>query len=442
MAETLSELSPEIAAMMRGDDAEYYAIDGVGPLGIVTPRDEDDLREIVGSANREGIAVYPRGGGTRLRLGGIPQRPGIVVDTTRLNRVVAHNAGDLTATFQSGATFQLVAEVLAQEGQLLAIDPPTPTRATIGGTLATGVSGPAKWHFGHPRDTLIGMRVVQPDGSVSKSGGQVVKNVSGYDMSRLHIGGLGSLGVILESSFKLTPMPMYESTVSAQFGSGAAAMDAAMRLFNSHVMPLAMTAFSLAAADRLPIDFHPGAFFLSVRLGGRPRSLDRQIDETVGVCRESGAVRVNTIEGAEAGRVWRCLSDFGWSDDLAADLNVRIAVMPDQVATVAEAVESARSPSMQVAVVAQPGFGTLEANWFRSDSSCTAIDDFSETVAAIRGIVGALGGTTTVQICPTALKHRIDVWDGEPAGFSVMREMKMQYDPNNVMNPGRFVGGI
>ena len=189
-----------------------YEIDDVAPISVVRPATVDDLCEEIAAANRDGVAVFPWGGGARMCLGNPPQRPGMVVDTTALNRVVSHNSGDMTATFQAGATLRTVSEVLAQAGQLLAIDPPLPMKATIGGTLASGASGPAKWQFGHLRDTVIGMKVVQPDGRITKSGGQVVKNVSGYDMSRLHIGGLGSLGLILEASFKLTPIPMYEST--------------------------------------------------------------------------------------------------------------------------------------------------------------------------------------------------------------------------------------
>ena len=202
-----------------------------------------------------------------MSLGDVPQRPGIVIDTSALNRVVAHNSGDLTATFQAGATFRTVSEVLAQAGQLLAIDPPLPGMATIGGTLASGASGPTKWQFGHLRDTVIGMKVVQPDGRITKSGGQVVKNVSGYDMSRLHIGGLGSLGIIVEASFKLTPIPMYESTILARFQTVDRAIQCGLDVFNSHVTPLAIAGFNSAVAGAIGADERPGTF-LAVRLGG------------------------------------------------------------------------------------------------------------------------------------------------------------------------------
>ena len=141
--------------------------------------------------------MFPWGGGTQVwRLGNVPQRPGVVIDTTALNRVVSHNAGDMTASFQAGATMKTVwrSPRVRRASFLQSILHHLPGRATIGGTLASGASGPTRWQFGHPRDTVIGMKIVQPDGRITKSGGQVVKNVSGYDMSRLHIGALGSLG--------------------------------------------------------------------------------------------------------------------------------------------------------------------------------------------------------------------------------------------------------
>ena len=274
-----------------------WAIDEVEPLEVVSPSSEDHLSRVVERANADHTAIFPRGGGTRIDLGGVPSRPGIVIDMTGIDRVVAHNYADLTATFQAGVTFRQVSETLSRHGQFLAIDPPLPSGATIGGTLAAGVSGPLKWHFGHPRDTVIGMKVVQPDGQVTKSGGQVVKNVSGYDMSRLHIGGLGSLGIILEASFKLTPIPMYEKTITATYRCIEEAQAAALGIFNSYVMPLAMTAFDASTANRIGMEAAESQWHLAVRLGGRSRTLDRQVDDITSICRQADARNLEPVEG-------------------------------------------------------------------------------------------------------------------------------------------------
>ena len=415
-----------------------YEIDDVAPISVVRPATVDDLCEEIAAANRDGVAVFPWGGGARMCLGNSPQRPGMVVDTTALNRVISHNSGDMTATFQAGATLRTVSEVLAQAGQLLAIDPPLPMKATIGGTLASGASGPAKWQFGHLRDTVIGMKVVQPDGRITKSGGQVVKNVSGYDMSRLHVGGLGSLGLILEASFKLTPIPMYESTVVARFDTLNRAMRCAMDVFNSHVTPLAITGFNAAVADAIGTDERPGTF-LAIRLGGRPRTLDRQVDEVTTACRRSEAVNIDRTDGP--GRMWRSLTDFGWDPDLHPTLNLKVTTLPNKVEQVHNMVEGLETPHLQLAVVSQPGFGTVEASWFDRETTVD-LDELAGIVQQLRDRVNRLGGSVVVQKCPTALKDRVDAWGGEPSGIGVMRRLKEQYDPNNIMNPGRFVGRI
>ena len=224
-------------------DVDGYSVDGLAPSLIVRPSDIHQLSRAMAVAAERRLAVAPRGGGTRMEVGNPPERLDAVVEVSRLDDVIEHNPADLTVTTQTGITVSSLRRVLEKEGQLLAIDPPLPDRATIGGTLASGADGPLRWHYGHPRDSVIGMRVVQADGTITKSGGQVVKNVSGYDMSRLHVGGLGTLGVIAEVSFKLTPLPQRQATLLGGFESVEAALDAGLGIFHSQVMPLALTVF-------------------------------------------------------------------------------------------------------------------------------------------------------------------------------------------------------
>ncbi len=425
---------------MNKAEPQDYLVDGVAPVDVVSPATEQELSQIVASANTDGLGIIPYGGGTRMSVGNLPDRACLVVDMTKLNRVVSHNYADLTASFQAGATMGFVSEVLAQQGQLLAIDPPAPDRATVGGTLAAAVSGPLKWHFGHPRDTVIGMKVVQPNGSISKSGGQVVKNVSGYDMSRLHIGGMGSLGIILEASFKLTPIPMYEKTVLASFDSGATAMNAAMSVFNSYVMPLAMVAFTSSVASRIGVEGNKAnRYYMAIRLGGRTRTLVRQENEICATFRREGASSIQVTEG-NASNFWRSLSDFGWSSNTVPLLNIRIATLPSRVRDVLDMVDQLRDSGLEPAAITEPGFGTVEANWF---GPCDVPDSaLASAVATARKQVSALGGTSIVQRCPPDVKAGIDVWGESHPGIEVMRRMKSQYDPNGIMNPGRFVGRI
>ena len=184
-----------------------YEIEEIRPHYEARPDDVAGIADALRFASRGEFAVVVWGGGTRIGLGNIPTGYDMALDVTGLDRVVDHTPGDLTATVEAGITISALQEALGRHGQFLAVDPPLPDRATLGGTLAIGTSGPLKWQYGSIRDTVIGMKVVQADGTVTKSGGQVVKNVSGFEMARMHIGALGTLGVIAEVSLKLTPRP-------------------------------------------------------------------------------------------------------------------------------------------------------------------------------------------------------------------------------------------
>ena len=424
---------------MNRADSKDYRVDGVAPVDVVTPSTEEELCDIVASANNDGLGIIPWGGGTRATLGNTPERPCLVLDMTNFNRVVSHNYADLTASFQAGMTLNLVSEVLAQQGQFLPINPPIPAHATVGGTLAAAVSGPLKWHFGHPRDTVIGMKVVQPDGAITKSGGQVVKNVSGYDMSRLHIGGIGSLGIILEASFKLTPIPMYERTLIASFDSVEEAVDASMRVFNSYVMPLAMTVMDPRAASHADLDEGGARHHIAARLGGRARTLARQVDEISAMFAAAGASSQRESEGPSPS-VWRPISDFGWLPEVAPILNIRMTALPSRICDIFKMVSQLRDADLEPVALAEPGFGTVEANWF--GPADIPDDTLITVIAKLRKQVSRLGGTAVVQRCPPSVKAEIDVWGENHAGIEVMRRMKRRYDPNGIMNPGRFVGRI
>ena len=169
---------------------------------------------------------------------------------SRLDGVVEHSPGDLTTTVQAGLSVARLQDSLKEHGQFLAIDPPIPDRATLGGVLAVGASGPLKWQYGSPRDVVIGMKIVAAEGTVTKSGGQVVKNVSGYDMARLHVGGLGTLGIIAEVSVKLTPLPRHTRVrVVAEYDDARRCVEAGLGVFRSDVVPLAITTFDAPAGE-------------------------------------------------------------------------------------------------------------------------------------------------------------------------------------------------
>ena len=287
-----------------------HEIDGLTPRVAAVPEDGDALARVLGLASSAGKAVSPRGGGTQTALGNRPERLDLVVDTSRLDGIT-HYPGDLTATVQAGVTMGALQARLGEHGQFLAIDAPLPHRATVGGALATGIGGPARWQNGSPRDTVIGMAVAQSNGRVARTGGRVVKNVSGYDMARLHVGGLGTLGVIVEASFKLTPLPARSATVLATFDSARRALEAALGVFAGGVAPLALTVFDRSTVERLDVGLPASPGYLAIMLGGRPLTLDRLIRECRSECGRHAPGGVEVLDETVVGGLWRRLADFG-----------------------------------------------------------------------------------------------------------------------------------
>ena len=407
------------------------AIDGIVPQVVVSPRNTNELSRMLSFANEEGLAVAPRGGGTQLSIGNRMRRLDAVVDMSRLNRVLEHNAADLTLVVEAGITLASLRTVLAVEGQFLPLDAPLVERATIGGTLAAGVSGPLKWQYGSARDLVIGMKVAQADGRITQSGGNVVKNVSGYDMARLHVGGLGTLGIITEVSFKLTPIPRHETTLLAQFDTVQDCLGAALGIFNSGVMPIALTAFNGNAAGRVRhMDEVSGEFALAVRLGGRPRTLRRMENEAFFVIRER-TDRVDRLED-EAEELWSELADIGYSEGEKAMVSARVATLPNRLNKAIDAFASRGNAT----IVGQPGYGMINAHWFgESRPSAGAIHGMRQDLQSI-------DGSLIVERAPHQMKATLDVWDYAGDSIDTMRRLKAQYDPNGILNPNRFAGGI
>jgi glycolate oxidase FAD binding subunit len=400
------------------------SIDGFSPREQANPATPEELAQALREADEAGLAVAPVGGGTQLDIGMPPARLDLAMKITGLNRIVEYEPADLTVTVEAGMRFADLQATLAEQGQLLALDPAVDDAATIGGIIATNASGPMRFAFGSARDLVIGTRVANADGSLTRAGGRVVKNVAGYDLNKLHIGALGTLGVIVELSFKLAPIPPSSATVVGQFSSAADAGEAAGAVVHSPLSALAIEALGSAAAAAAGL---PRAHVLVFRVGGYPEAVQRQERE------------LRQVIGTHRGVVAE-VADSAW-DELAS-MRRRALRQPLVVKAAAPIAASARVIELleqalpAAAVWAHAGNGVAYAAADQAPSAMALME--------LRQQVRALGDNASlvIQRCPTALKRQIDVW-GDPGGsVSLMRAIKARLDPKNTLNPGRYVGGI
>jgi glycolate oxidase FAD binding subunit len=403
-------------------------VDGCAPLAVLEPSNAATLAEMLGWANAQRLAVVPRGAGTKLHWGTAPLRVDVVLSTARLEAPVEHCAGDLTATVPAGLSLAAVNEIIGRERQWLALDPAASDRATIGGIIATNDSGPRRQKHGTPRDLIIGVEMALVDGRMAKAGGRVVKNVAGYDLSRLLCGSFGTLAVITNATFKLTPSPPTSRTIVATA---------------HHARGLADLALAIAAAPLTPsaIELQSPPPGLLIRFETTEAAADRQAAAALKLCRDHGADASTVVDEAEDA-VWQGL------EARLSPTNgtlVRIAVLPTHVADMLEHVErvSARH-SIDYRAGGRAALGVLFCRLGGSDETAPTSDREKHAAAVedLRRNARAGGGSAVIISAAPAVKAHVDPWGEVGDALPMMRAVKTRFDPNGILNPGRGAGGI
>jgi glycolate oxidase FAD binding subunit len=392
-------------------------IAGVQPQMVLEPSSEAEVAAALRCANVHGLAVLPRGGGTKTGWGNPPMRADLILSTARLNRVIEHAWADLTVSVEAGCTIQNLQNALAQQGQRIAVDPLWPERATVGGILSTNDSGSLRIRYGALRDLIIGVTIALPDGALASSGGKVVKNVAGYDLPKLATGALGTLGVITRANFRLHPLPR-------------------------NIHSFTFTTRDLADANRVMLSVQDSGLTptgLQARFGaGTVPAVDVRFEGTdVGLSVQAVALRklaAPAIETATSDSMWQAREELWSSTELAAI--VKFSVLPASIAETCGRIRLlANSLDVQWhAVVQGTGLG-----WLRLEaSSASAIHQMLHT---LRRELEQVGGSLAVLHRPPAMPT-IDAWGSAGDAFPLMLSVKQQFDPRGTLNPGRFVGGI
>jgi glycolate dehydrogenase FAD-binding subunit len=406
------------------------------------PATADALAECLREASACGQAIIPWGTGALQHLGNRPTDAAVSLHTTALDRVIDYTPADLTITVEAGATLGAIQSLLGGHSQWLPWDPAVPDSATLGGLLAAGASGPLRLGYGTPRDWVLGMRVALGDGRLVKSGSKVVKNVAGYDLHKLHIGALGTLGVIVEATFKIAPLPERVGSLVLVCSQRIAALTLAEQLRRQPLAPVSLALVEHAAgalASNLPGDAaYPR---LVVRFAGVPAAVERQL-HAAAVLADLADVLPIPLSEPQSHAIWQALVRFPSppsADASAPSMLLRAGAPASALLTTLTALERHAPPSgTPVQLVGYGGVGLAYARW--PLPSPAPIATIAAALAALRTALAQHGGYAVVEAAPVALHEHLDIW-GTPETLTLMRAIKAQWDPRGVLNPGRYAGG-
>jgi glycolate oxidase FAD binding subunit len=414
---SLEDLQRIVGAEHAREATAEDAVDGVEPSFVAEPGSVEETSELLGFANDQGLAVSVRGGGTKTALGNPPRELDLILSTARMNEVIEHVPGDQVVRVQAGIKLQDLQDRLAGTEQMLGIDPPE-RGATIGGVVAANSTGPRRYRYGTIRDLIIGITVVLSDGTVAKAGGKVVKNVAGYDLSKLFTGSLGTLGVIAECNFRLHPRPEAARTVALEPESTLAAGQAAQAIMHAQLVPSAVE-----------LNWSEDTRLLTVLIEGIEPSVEAQAETASYLLRGFGELADGEADSLGP------LAPPGAGDDEVA---IKISTPPAELTGVLDSTLGACSRrGVAARITGHAGVGVTYAALSGADEEARV-----QVVEELREIWTRRGGSVVVREAPPTLKERVEVWGPLGSRLELTRRVKEKFDPRGTLNPGRFAGGI
>jgi glycolate oxidase FAD binding subunit len=386
------------------------------PLPIGLPTSATELAELVRVAHQAKSPLIVAGNSSKLDWGGMVTGATSIVSTQQLDRLIAHAVGDLTVTIEAGMKFAQLQEILATADQFLPLDPAYPNSSTIGGLIATADTGSLRHRYGGVRDLLLGISFVRADGQIAKAGGRVVKNVAGYDMMKLFTGSYGTLGILTEVTFRVYPLPTTTGTVIIT-GALAGLATAATILLASTLTPIAVDVLSTGLSQQLAIGNTPS---LVVKFATIPESIAQQSGQLIAIAQGLGLEAVCWDE-QQSVQIWNGIQTGIWgTTPIGCKFGVRSTAALDTI----ELLDRLTTNTAQGVIHLSSGIGACALNDTRQ-------------IKSLRSHCEAAGGFLSVLQAPVDLKQKIDVWGYRGNAVPLMRELKQQFDPLGILNPGR-----
>jgi glycolate oxidase FAD binding subunit len=424
-----------------------YEVDGRRPAAALLPGSADEIAEILRFASVEHLAVIPVGGKTHLHIGMPPQRYDLALDLSRLNRILAYEPRDLTLGVEPGMACAELDRSLREKGQFLPLSPPFPERATLGGIVSAGSDSPLRYAHGTTRDFLLGVEFVTGEGVVSKSGGRVVKNVTGYDLHKLLIGSLGTLAVITRLNLRTFPLPPAQRMFVAAFANSSSAFVFCRTISKSQLQPRVVDVLDGGAAGLFA---GRGAGFLRrdswlvvLETAGHEAVLERHARDLAAMSRETHTVEFIALEDSQRDQLFGCLCEFSpiaFSTTSAATF-FRIAALTSAMPMLLPKIQKlAQRHAVDCAVLVR-ALGVVYVALLPPASP----KSYPELVSCSRELLDlcvASGAIPMIERCPLELKSMLNIWPPARTEVEIAKRLKSVFDPQGILSPGRFRGGI
>ena len=448
------------------DSLAEYTVDGIKPKVVVFPKNSQECSDVVKIANKAGLGVIPWGAGTMMASGNIPKKYDIAICMLRMNHMLEIDTSNLVVTVEAGVRLRdlqarlateddrcyLPLTTLAQEseeficsdrsvsGCFLPIDPMFSDKTTIGGMIATNGSGPKRVYYTLPRDLVIGTKFIDPEGNIVKTGGRTVKNVSGYDVSKLLLGSYGSLGIVTEATIRLQPLPENVKTLVAGFDSLDKASSFATAFLKSKMLPAAVEVMNDTAYNAINLPGKPAlgssAFVVALAFEHFVEAVERMVKEGNELAVNNGATAKGIVEEDLHGLFWLRISDIipakNTGDSISLKLNYPVSCYKDIMGKVDSVI---KKDGLKYSVLTHSGNGITLLN----------IENASKAVGTVKSILKyclEAEGNLMVLAAPTALKESLPIWGETGSDFVLIKRLKDKMDPSGVMCFGRYVGGL
>lgn len=439
----------EQAETATAHERAAYAVDGITPETVLYPASAEEVAQALHEAAEQRLAVIPCRNGTKLQTGNIPRRYDVALCLKQMNSVWHYEPADLTASVEPGMKLGDFEYLLSRHGLWLPVDPPGGMKSSLGGIAATNAAGPLRMRYGAPRDFIIGMKIATTSGEVVKTGGRVVKNVAGYDLARLLTGSYGTLGVIVELSVKLFPLPRSRTSQRAEV-SLSAARELRRRILASPLQPMRMVLLNAgAAAFVLGGDLREAEHTAAqnathaeiwLEFGGSEKVIERSLKD-LGALAAAEGIAFQALDQTEAEAGWNRLADMtnalAQAEPSLVALNAALPIAECENFLELAAAEAGRIGA-RLFCTCQSGVGIVKS-WLVAGEPPAAV---LPVIGRLRGAATERGGALVIERCPVALKREVDVWGPAGDAASLMRKLKATWDPRETLSPGRFVEGL